>query len=362
MENKIIFMQRYICFLKLKFNNNKYEGGFIVTNKERVKKAINFEETDIVPHNVIFTEQIYKIIADKIGENYIDKINNHITMIELVKPQIEVKEGFFKDEYGVVWDKTGADKDIGMPASYQIATEEDFDNFNFPEVDETFVRSECERLMETDENNFRVAALGFSIFERLWTLMGIEETLVNMALEPEFIHKILRKICDRNLKILDIALEYDFDCFHFGDDWGQQKGLIMGPTYWREFIKPYIKEMYNKVKASGKYVSQHSCGDLREIMDDLYEMGLNIYQTFQPEIYGLDYSEKLYGKIAIWGGISTQHDLPYKTPQEIYEITKNTINHFKSTGGLIVAPTHCIPADVPVENIQAMVKAFLEQY
>lgn len=241
-----------------------------------------------------------------------------------------------------------------------MTCEEDLESYQFPEVDEVFIRQQCEALMATNSDNFRIAAIGFSMYERLWTLMGIEDTLCNMIVDPELIHKMLNIICERNLKLLDIALQYDIDGVYFGDDWGQQRGMIMGPEKWREFIKPYVTRMYNRVKEKGKYIIQHSCGDIREIMDDLYEMGLNVYQTFQPEIYGLDYREKLYGKIAIWGGISTQYDLPFKTPEEIRNITRKTIDAFKEYGGLIVAPTHAVPHDVPVENIEAMFDIILE--
>ena len=332
-----------------------------MTNKERVIQAIEFKKTDKIPHNIDFTHQIYEIVQKELGSNYINTINNHISIVDLNKPQIEIASGMFEDEYSVIWDKTGADKDIGMPAKYSIKTEEDFLNYSFPLVDENYIRTKCKDFFENTNDNFKVVNLGFSMYERLWTLMGIEDALCNMMTEPEFIHSVLNKICERNLKIIQIALEYDFDAMLFGDDWGQQNHLIMGPQLWREFIKPYVSKMYDAVKKKGKYVAQHSCGDIREIMADLYDMGLNIYQTFQPEIYGLDYSEKLAGKIVIWGGISTQYHLPYKTPDEITQITKELLAHFKETGGLIVAPTHSVPADVPMENIKAMVNVFLNQ-
>ena len=120
--------------------------------------------------------------------------------------------------------------------------------------------------------------------------------------------------------------------------------------------------MYAKVRDAGKFVAQHSCGDIRAIMEDLYGLGLNVYQTYQPEIYGLDYAAKVMrGKIAIWGGISTQRDLPDKTPEEIQEITRETLNCFKDHGGLIAAPTHAIPDDVPPENIVAMLEVLKNQ-
>ena len=59
--------------------------------------------------------------------------------------------------------------------------------------------------------------------------------------------------------VLDIFNDYPFDGIYFGDDWGQQKGLIMGPDCWRTFIKPRLAQMYQKIRNAGKYVSQQCC-------------------------------------------------------------------------------------------------------
>ena len=83
----------------------------------------------------------------------------------------------------------------------------------------------------------------------------------------------------------------------------------------RTFIGPRLERLYGREHAAGRFVAQHSCGDICEILDELHEIGLNICETFRPEIYGYDYAEKLKGKIAIWGGISAQRDLPLKTAE-----------------------------------------------
>lgn len=332
-----------------------------MTNKERVLAAIHFQNPDYTPHFVDFTTQMYEKMVEHTGNpDYIQTVNNHVSMTILNAPQVEIRPGFFRDEFGVVWNKTGADKDIGVVDKILIQEPEDLDSFLFPPVDETRVRAQMQALQDSDPDNFRIAAIGFTIFERAWTLRGMEDLLCDMILDPDFVNALMDKITDHLMQILDIALEYDFDCFHFGDDWGQQKGLIMGPKTWRTYIKPRMEKLYAKVHAAGKYVSQHSCGDLRDVMEDLYEIGLNIYQTFQPEIYGYDYAEKLFGKITVWGGLSTQQALPCKTPKEIKEILADMMSHFPH-GGLIAAPTHSVPGDVPPENILAMMEVFQNQ-
>ena len=332
-----------------------------MTNRERVIAALNFQQPDYTPHSVNFTSQMLdKMIAHTGNPDYLSTINNHILMVDLIKPQVEVRPEFFRDEYGIVWNKSGADKDIGVVDKYLLEDAEDLDSLEIPPVDEAFIRAKVEDLVRDAGDRFRIAGIGFSLFERAWTLRGMENLLCDMIIDPDFVHALLQKITERNLKILDIALEYDVDGIYFGDDWGQQKGLIMGPHHWRTFIKPYLAKLYGRVRAAGRYVIQHSCGDVREVMEDLHEVGLNMYQTFQPEIYGYDYAKAIYGKIAIWGGISTQRDLPVKSPDEIRRVTRELLAAFPH-GGLVAAPTHDVPFDVPPENIDAMLSVLRNQ-
>ena len=327
-----------------------------ISKRQRVINAITWQSNDYAPHNLhLMQEMRAKLIAYMSDPQYMDKVDNHIVVEDMMEEIVEIRPGFFRDEFGVVWNRTGADKDIGVVDRDLIADIEKLDEYIFPPVDEAAIRAKLARLAASEGERFRVADLGFTLFERAWTLCGMENTLCWMIEEPALMHRLLQKIHERNMIVIRIAMEYDIDAFQLGDDWGQQQGLIMGPTHWRAFMKPYVAEEYACIRDHGKFVIQHSCGDLREIMDELIEMGLNVYQTFQPEIYGLDYAQKLENRLTIWGGISTQADLPYKTPEEIKEVTRKTLAAF-AKGGLIAAPTHDVPADVPPENLVAMLE------
>lgn len=85
---------------------------------------------------------------------------------------------------------------------------------------------------------------------------------MDFYINPQFVHDLLDAICDYNLAQVEEALKYDIDAVYFGDDWGQQIGLIMGYDLWKEFIYPRLKRMYGRVRAAGKYVMIHSCGDV----------------------------------------------------------------------------------------------------
>jgi uroporphyrinogen decarboxylase len=192
--------------------------------------------------------------------------------------------------------------------------------------------------------------------------MGMENVLMSMISCPDELEEFFDRICDYYLVLVDIALEYDVDGIYFGDDWGQQKGLIMGPEKWRRFIKPRMTRLYERVKAKGKYVIQHSCGDCSEILPELIEMGLDCYQTFQPEIYDIAAMKRLYGdKLAFWGGVSAQQILSRCSPQEVQKEIVRVVQILRANGGLIIAPTHALPYDVPPENVLAMTEVFQNQ-
>ena len=75
---------------------------------------------------------------------------------------------------------------------------------------------------------------------------------------------------------------------------------------------------YAYVKSKGRYVAQHSCGDCREVFPDLEQYGLDIYNTFQPEVYDIEYFKRRFGgSITFFGGISTQTLLPFASPEEL---------------------------------------------
>ena len=332
-----------------------------MTHRERVIAAIQYQKPDKIPYYAEFTSRMREKMVEYTGNpEFVGSIGNHIVSVGLGKPEQEIRPGFFLDEFGVIWNRTGVDKDIGVIDSIILEEPEDLQRYEFPPVDEAYLRGRMEELMAQSKDEFRMASWGFSLFERAWTLRGMENLLCDMVLEPEFVEELLDRITDHIMKILDIVLEYDFDGFYFGDDWGQQKGLIMGPGNWRKYLKPRLAKLYARIHAAGKFVAQHSCGDIREVMDDLSEIGLNMYQTFQPEIYGYEYAKKIYGKITIWGGVSTQRDLPKKSPEEIIAVTKELMVAFPD-GGLVAAPTHAVPGDVPPENILAMLSVFQNQ-
>lgn len=330
--------------------------------KERVFSALRHKVTDIIPSNVeLCAEKLEEVIV-KAGisrEQYWNWSGNHIEKISYNNGSY-IKEGIFKDEYGVIWNRQGHDKDIGMPRI--ILNEPCLERYVFNEPDFDAIKKNTVKVLSNGRDSLKMGKIGLAYFERAWSIRGFENLLTDFYLEEDFVYGLFDGILQNNLKIINTALNYDIDGFYFGDDYGQQNSLIMSPECWRKYIKPGLKQMFGPIKQAGKFIALHSCGNISEILPDLIDIGLDVYQTVQPEIYDLNYIKKVYGAdLSFWGGISIQRDMPFISPRKLIDIVSKTIRILGKNGGYITGPTHQVSADVPVENVIAMVHYFKNQ-
>lgn len=324
--------------------------------RERVLRALRFQQPDVTPWHISLTAPAFEKVAAHFGtRNVDDALGNHLAIISSQPPELwtETKPGFFRDEFGVIWDRT-VDTDIGTTFKYQL-TEPSLANYFWPDPGNSRRFRHFNEEISAGGDRFIVGDVGFSLFERAWTLRGMENVLMDMVINEAFADKLFDTICEWYLKMVRRMLEFPFDALFFGDDWGSQRGLIMGPALWRRFIKPRIARLYAAVRDAGRIVMIHSCGDVDEIFPDLIELGVNVFNPFQPEVMDTFALAKKYkGSLAFFGGISTQKLLPYGTPDEVRTSVRDIVARIGAGGGYIAAPAHDTPKDVPLENILAM--------
>ena len=333
-----------------------------MSKRDVVRAVFAGERPPYVPWHCQFTKEAWELLIEHVGcEALADTaVDNHILELGSAIGFFEdIGNDRLRDVFGVVWDRS-VDKDIGIVEG-QVLPEPDLAGYTFPDpLDPRFFRDIPTQIGESPDR-FRVFYVGFSLFERAWTMRGMAELLLDFIDHPDFVHTLFTAIADYNIAQVREALRYDIDAVYFGDDWGQQRGLIMGKPFWEEFILPQLKRMYGVVREAGTFQMIHSCGDVDELFDDLVAAGLNCFNPFQPEVMDVTALLPAYrGRLAFHGGLSTQKTLPYGSTDDVRCEVRKLLDLGRD-GGYIFAPAHAVEGDVPLENMLAFLDEVHDQ-
>ena len=150
-----------------------------------------------------------------------------------------------------------------------------------------------------------------------------------------------------------------------GTDYGTQDNQFCSIETYREIYKPYVKKINDWIHTHTEWKTFiHTCGAVYPFIPDFIDAGFDILNPVQISAAGME-PKKLkreFGKyITFWGGaVDPQKILPFGTPKEVKENVKRNIEIFFKDGGYVFANVHILQANVPIENIVAMIEVINE--
>jgi uroporphyrinogen decarboxylase len=342
-----------------------------MSKRDRVTAAINHQPPDIVPWAIALTAPARAKVAAHYGDPqlldaaYCDAwLGNHMRIVQpweigFHELDVEVGPSLWRDKLGIIWDTRGlyGEGEWGRPLD-PPHSQPRLDAYRLPPPPGPEHFAHFPAFIEENRDCFLIGVVG-SLFEPACGLRGMQNLLMDMALNPGFVHELLDALMDYTLVAIDQVVQHDVDACHFGDDWGSERAPLMGPHHWRRFIKPRMATLFARVKEAGKYVFLHSDGNLSLIFEDLIEIGLDVYNPLQPEIVDIYEVDRLYGdRLCFWGGIGLRDTLLASKPQSVRDSVRRLIDEMGANGGLILAQAHPdgILGDAPVENIAALIE------
>ena len=260
----------------------------------------------------------------------------------------------YVDRWGVKWKQAKAE---GHPleAGWQL-----LDELRIPEPYPPGWREAAIEKKWASRDKYVLGHVWFTLFERLWFLRGFENMLLDPYLYEDRFVFLRDKILDYNLRKIRVLLELGVDGIFFSDDWGDQQSLLMNPKDWRKYYKPCYKEMFDCVHMGGAHVWLHSCGNVLDIVPDLIEIGVNVLNPIQPQAMDVHaLGRRFGGKLCFYGGADVQGTLPRGTAQDVEREVDCLVQALSRNGaGYIGGTSHTILPDTPIENIEALFRAF----
>ena len=339
-----------------------------MTAREIIKARLNHEGTDITPYTI----DIEPELEVRLSEHYKDtewrskKLREFTCSYMNVDTQLhqETENNYTKDAFGALWRMDKRPWHLEKPPLDNPS----LDGYDFPTADiflKQIHENKAEAIKQYESNNeqYRLIGMGWGIFEHTWRLRGFENVLVDMIAEEDFYMEMTSKLTDIYLELLRACEDIPADAYLFGDDWGDQRGVIFGPERWRKLMKPCWAKIYAEVHRQGKKAVQHSCGSIAEIYDDLIEIGLDCHESVQPEASGMApeiIKQKWGNRISFWGCLGSQGILHEGTPAEINTEIKRLAELFKKDGGYVMSPAKPLVYDMDINRAVAVIEALSE--
>lgn len=350
-----------------------------MTKRENFFSIVRREGYESMPAEFILCPSLKEQMKERYGtENYEELFQfvwRRVEDIRLVNHDVEKYRKFYQKPLA-----EGADIDIwgvghekspnSMHMTYMrhpmedMETLEEMMEYPFPDFehgDKSHQKAQVDAIKAQD-----LIAMGdmqMTIWEISWYLRSMEELFCDMMCGDEKAGFIF----DKALKMAKVRakayIEAGVDMLFFGDDIGMQHTIMMSEELYCEWIKPRLTALIDFAKGLNPniLIFYHSCGFVEPFIPHLIDAGVDVLNPIQSECMDFEKICHKYGdKISFHGTIGTQTVMPHGTPEEVREMVHKNLQIAGKKGGLLVAPTHMLEPEVPLENILAYVEACRE--
>lgn len=374
-----------------------------MTSRRRVVTTLEHLEPDRVPFDCTFSYEAYTRLERYLGLQSATEIRPDSPTLNVTPPVAFLQElnvdlyylglGSWKgtpvfeygmeaytDIWGVGYRKIENDFGLEYPyASHPLAHRRlsELEDYPWPDPDDPALvegLSEKARVLHENTDFALVGKFNTPLFEQMLALRGMQQLLIDLIQDPELVGAWLDRLTDIAIHLIRAGLQACGSYLQIlrlaGDDMGHQRGTLLSPQMFRQLIKPRFTRLYQEAKKlfhqynpQGKLMA-HTDGDVYPLIPDYIEMGLDVLNPVQPYVAEMDHHrlKREFGShLAFHGGIDLQRVLPFGTAEEVCCEAVQVMRALGPGGGYILAPTHYLLPDVPVENILAL-RAAVSEY
>lgn len=329
---------------------------------ERVHAALMLEQPDRVPvMEFIIDEKVARAIMPDMRDihDFMDRMDLDAVGCSASFAKVrEYADGTYVDEWGVTY-QSGGTEAVTHPLQGPIRTMEDALAYRAPDPDAP------NRLGSLPEVVARYKGRRAIVFHCraafMWSayLMGLDNLLASLLLEPELAVTVMDKVLEANMQVARNAVRAGAEIVCLGDDYAHNGGPLMSPEVFREFILPRLQRMVDAVKDEGAFCIKHSDGNIYPLLDMIVGTGCHGINPVEPAA-GMDLAtvKRLVGdRVCITGNIDCAHLLPHGTLEEVEQAVIQAIEDAGAGGGYILTSSNSIHSSVNPANLVAMIQA-----
>lgn len=277
-----------------------------MTCKEIVKRAVTFEAPPKTP--LFFLNR--------------DLEQSYIAIVDFKADPSFVPDVPGRSEWGYIM--VSLDGTMGQPESCPLEDSWDLlDGYNAPNPDIDARYSHIPDFIAEHSDKYIIANLGITGFDKATFIRGFENFLEDIYCEEENSARLLDIVFGFERSVILHLCSYEIDAIAFFDDWGTQNALMINPDKWRQVFKARYKEQFDLIHSMGKHVFFHSCGQIQDIIPDLIEIGADILNLNQPNLFGIEKMRDLYGgKVCFCCPVDHQSVAIHGSREEIFDYVR----------------------------------------
>jgi len=353
-----------------------------MNSRERILTALNARQPDRVPvfglyinepkivdlANVLRPEAVgVQAGEDKFGEERDEILDLYALVVEELGLDAtcsnfsigmeSIGEGRCRDKFGTVY--CLSEHGEPLPIEGPIKERSDLKGFDMASMVERSDFAGVQHLIEQVGKEKAHFVCITDPFKVSWRRRGgMQHLLMDYALDPGLAHDMARVATDFGMAAISMAVEVGADVIILPGDLAGEENLIISPAHYREYLKPYHRELVEHAHRKGAKIVKHSDGNIWPILDDFVEVGFDGIHPFQPQCMDIGEAKAhLSGKTCILGNIDCRTLLPFGTEEEVEEAVKETIEKAAPGGGYIISSSNSIHPGCKAENYIAMVRA-----
>jgi uroporphyrinogen decarboxylase len=346
----------------------------LIHKDKNLLKAIHFERPDYIPMTFHINDACYNAYPQA---ELFDLMEEHKFLFpDFVRPASAIKPEYlpnaraacpYTDSFGCVW-KTVVDGLTGTVVEHPLEDWKSFDLYKMPDpnicngLTDIDWDKERERIRRAKEagNVIHGGLRHGHTFLQLCDLRGYENVLVDMVEDEPNLPLLIEQLEQFNMSIVNQYIEMGCDLITYAEDLGMQSGPMLSPALFRRYIKPSYERLMKPAKNKNVVIHMHSDGDIRLLIDDLIDDGINVI-NLQDRINGIDWiADRLAGRLCVDLDIDRQQITASGTPEQIDALIREEVTKIGGKDGGLTMIYGLYPG-VPPENIKALMDA-MEKY